>query len=293
MSTSPSTPVIGHVGVVVADLERSLPRWSAALGYRFSPVARYRCDTYYDSSGPDPHRYERRITMSREGAPHVELMEALPGEPVGVHHLGFTGIADLAAQHRVLAEAGVDWDGHAVAATGDLLLWFTEPGALDGVRLEYVGTRDQPLLTDAGDRLATPSHGALLWPEGAPAPSGAQLVDEVEVATADVGDAATRWSRATGWRFATDAPSSDRRSTTDGGTRVVLAAPPPRSPELTGAFRLRFDSVADLPGKVSDLEAAGIGHYVVTGAPGEGPRLVSTDPVHLDGVTLTFVGSTA
>jgi hypothetical protein len=282
---------------MVADLDASIPRWAAALGYAFSPVAHYRTDRWRDAHDPEPHTHDGRISMSREGAPYIELMEGTGdgshalshGE--GIHHFGFAGIADLEPWRQHQSEIGVGWDGQLGEAL-DAELWFTEAAALDGVRFEYIGgTTPPPLFDDHGAPLPMPSHGNLLWPENA-APAGTSpLPHAVEVVVDDLDSAAARWSAASCWRFLpAPSPADDPRSRLRSIGRpacVDLIGPSTRGPRRSGADRLVFLDVADIDDRITAIEATGIGTFVRHDD--RGRVVVHTDPDHLNGVGLALI----
>jgi hypothetical protein len=163
-------PLIEHIGILVPDLEEGIARWSAATGYTFSPIARYRTERYVDHTEDGPHFHDARIAFSREGAPRIELMEVTgegthgPAE-LGIHHLGFQGIADPEAHAAALAAAGVGHDGVSYDAEGRILLCFTDKTALDGIRLELISPLPGPIVRDDGTELPRdPQTGkANLW----------------------------------------------------------------------------------------------------------------------------------
>lgn len=165
---SPQT--IDHIGILVPNLEEGIARWSAATGYTFSPIARYRTDRYADHSNPEPHFHDARISFSLEGPPRIELMEVTgtgthgPAE-VGVHHLAFTAVEDCQGRMDALAELGIGSDGISLDVEQRILLWFTEKAALDGVRLEFVSPLRGPIVADDGSELPRdPETGrADLW----------------------------------------------------------------------------------------------------------------------------------
>lgn len=170
-----TAPLIEHIGILVPDLEEAIARWSAATGYTFSPIARYRTSNYTDHTGPE-HFHDARISFSKEGGPRIELMEVTgdgthgPAE-TGIHHLGFTGVEDCAGRMRELDERGIGHDGVAYDDEGRILLWFTEKSALDGIRLEFVSPLPGPTVADDGSALwIDPATGRnSLW--GPPEPA--------------------------------------------------------------------------------------------------------------------------
>jgi hypothetical protein len=166
MKADMSAQLIHHIGFLVEDLEVAMEKWSTVLGYTFGPIARYRTETYVDHSDNQPHHHDARIAFSVEGVPHVELMEFTgtgthgEAEGEGFHHLGFVDYPDVNARMRALAVIDVGADGKVFNEAGEVILWFTEKSALNGVRLEYVSGDSQPVFTDDGLNAYNPLHDA-------------------------------------------------------------------------------------------------------------------------------------
>jgi catechol 2,3-dioxygenase-like lactoylglutathione lyase family enzyme len=157
--------LIHHIGILVEDLDAAITHWSEVLGYSFTPIARYRTSSYADHSDPEPHFHDARIAFSIEGAPYIELME-FTGEGThsrhqgeGFHHFGFVEYPDVQARMDALASIGVPDDGKSLDADGNVILWFTEKSALNGIRLEYVSSDPQPVVADDGSPLGVDGNG--------------------------------------------------------------------------------------------------------------------------------------
>ena len=166
-------PQIHHVALLVTDLESAIQRWSLATGYTFSPIGRYRTDGYVDSSCPHPHHHDARIAFSKEGPPHIELMEFTgdgthsAGQGEGFHHLGFMDYPDVDNRINELADQGFGHDGMALHDDGRILLFFTKKSDLNGMRLEYVAEIPQPIIRDDGGEAFRDDRGfPSLWPTG-------------------------------------------------------------------------------------------------------------------------------
>lgn len=150
-----TNPLIDHVGILVADLEAAIETWSQATGYSFTPIMNYRTDAYVDSHDPHPHFHDAKIAFSIEGPPFIELMEFTgegthsPAQGEGFHHLGFR-VPDADARRDELAALGVGDDGASLDAHGRPILWFTDRAALNAMRLEYVGSAQQPVFDSSG-----------------------------------------------------------------------------------------------------------------------------------------------
>lgn len=163
-------PAIEHIGILVPDLDDGIRRWSEATGYTFSPIARYRTERYSDHSDLQPHFHDARISFSLEGTPRIELMEVVGSgthgpDQLGIHHLGFQGIADPEGRLTELEAHGIGHDGVSYDEEGRILLCFTDKEALDGIRLELISPLPGPIVADDGSELSRhPETGkADLW----------------------------------------------------------------------------------------------------------------------------------
>jgi catechol 2,3-dioxygenase-like lactoylglutathione lyase family enzyme len=168
-----SAPLIDHVGILVDDLETAIERWSAVTGYSFSPIGRYRTRGYSDESSALPHDHDARFSLSREGAPHIELLE-VTGEGshsarhLGVHHIAMR-VHDAAAERTRVEALGYGVDTWNTTPDGRVHICFTERSALDGMALEFISAFPGPIVLDSGEPAwRDPQTGrASLW--GAPA----------------------------------------------------------------------------------------------------------------------------
>jgi catechol 2,3-dioxygenase-like lactoylglutathione lyase family enzyme len=134
-----------HVGFLVRDLEAAMARFSSVLGVTFNEPRKVRFDRLED---PEPRSAEIRVTFSREGPPHYELIEG-DGRGIyslehgeGVHHVG---VWEDGAQQRMAAllAQGVTSEARTVLPDGSVLSWFNDPGDLHGVRVEFVDDGDR------------------------------------------------------------------------------------------------------------------------------------------------------
>jgi catechol 2,3-dioxygenase-like lactoylglutathione lyase family enzyme len=309
---------IAHLGFLVPDLEAAVARWSAALGYTFSPIARYRTDAYVDASDPAPHHHDARIAVSLEDGPMIELMEFTgagthAAAQAGFHHLGVVGVEDVEGEAARFDALGIRSNGAALLADGRAHLSFTEPQDLDGIRFEFVSRFPAPIVGDDGATLpAGPDGIPQLFAPGAaagPAPRAHHiglLVDDLE-------GARERWIAATGWEwdpiyhyrtdeyadFSDQAPHHhDARTamSANDGLKVELM-------EFTGEgthgraqgvgfHHMAFIDHPSLAERRAHFAEAGIG--VQGGALDETGRdlLFFTDPADLDGIRLEIVDLT-
>jgi hypothetical protein len=149
---------IEHVGILVADLQDGIERWSRATGYSFSPIVRYRTSRYSDHSSLSPHFHDARISFSKQVRPRIELMEATGhgthgSTELGIHHLGMTRTPSPAKRLMELTRRGFNVDGVVRDEDDEILLWFSDKRQLDGIRLEFISKRPGPLVSDDGSAL--------------------------------------------------------------------------------------------------------------------------------------------
>lgn len=134
-----------HVGILVADIDRAIVRFSDALGVHFTDPAE-QITTLYD---PDPAECRVRAAYSTNEPPYLELVEAV-GDGVlslrhgeGLHHLGFWA-PDF--DTYVASETGVKLPAgpRFCLAAGAPTMWLTNPDDLHGVRLEMLHSALRP-----------------------------------------------------------------------------------------------------------------------------------------------------
>jgi catechol 2,3-dioxygenase-like lactoylglutathione lyase family enzyme len=308
------TRQIAHIGILVPDLEAAIEHWSAVLGYTFSPIVRYRTDDYSDHTGAG-HFHDARIALSYEN-PMVELME-FTGEGthaekngVGFHHFGFIDVDDVEGVRDELAAAGLPADGEARLPSGRTHLWFTDPAALGGIRLEYVGTEPSPIVSDTGAELPREDSGWVkVWDEE-PAESDAPRIHHFGVMVADIEAARERWSELTGWEFEpirhyrTDAYvdfSDETPHHHDARTSMSIGdGPRVELMEFTGngthgaqlgegLHHVAFIDHADLAKAREHFAAQGLGVQGAALDEDGSDLLFFTDPAQLDGIRLEIV----
>jgi len=118
-----------HVGILVKDIEAAAADFTALLGVEFEPVHAQQVGT-----GDTV-----RLCYSLQGPPYLELMEMTgsgvwsPGQGEGLHHIG---VSDPSVSGRCAAFGEVDMI--SPGGDGSPLVAMTRPGALHGVRVEYL-----------------------------------------------------------------------------------------------------------------------------------------------------------
>ena len=141
-----------EICLIVPRLEDAMAELHAAFGYTFSPILEGVLpmrDANGDSQPP------LRMTVSREVAPQIELVEAQPGTPLeaargtGLHHLGYY-VDDLRGESYRLASLGIAL-ASAGRANGEAPDGWVYHSMSDGTVIELVDRERAPLrkmLTD-------------------------------------------------------------------------------------------------------------------------------------------------
>ncbi len=134
---------IAHVGFLVEDLDSALVRAEKVLGVSFpEPTVAH---APYFRDGQRAGELSLRLAWSREGPPHVEMIEAQGDglyslrNGVGFHHLGlwendFDSLARRLEQLSIAEQAVQRDDGGGVIAN------YTEPTDFHNIRLEFVAS---------------------------------------------------------------------------------------------------------------------------------------------------------
>ena len=142
-----------HVGVLVADLDAAIERFSALLGLRFGPVS----DTQTPVQGATEVTEHVLATYSLDGPPYIELIQGggdglfslRNGE--GLHHLGVWWPGTFDDYNGRPVGHGLSSEHRICSASSEPNIWLTAPKLLHGVRLEFLDPtmRDQigPLIS--------------------------------------------------------------------------------------------------------------------------------------------------
>jgi catechol 2,3-dioxygenase-like lactoylglutathione lyase family enzyme len=143
-----------HVGILVADLEAAIERFSRVLGVRFGPVS----DTQTPVQG-ETNTVERiRATYSVDGPPFFELIEGSGnglfslqnGE--GLHHLGIWWPSDFEKYNERTVGKELSSQQRICTVSAAPSIWLTAPERLHGVRLEFL----DPSMRDQISQLLSP-----------------------------------------------------------------------------------------------------------------------------------------
>jgi quinol monooxygenase YgiN/catechol 2,3-dioxygenase-like lactoylglutathione lyase family enzyme len=138
----PDTSTYFHVGVVVRDLKEATRRYSEILGVTFTEPATFHVPQFAD---PVPHPYQVVAVFSREGPPYYELIEASPAGPfsaINADLILYVGVwePDVPGRVNKLREQGVEFEAVLKDSQGVPFVCLTRPEALEGMRIEFVGT---------------------------------------------------------------------------------------------------------------------------------------------------------
>jgi len=135
-----------HVGILVADLEAAVKRFSDVLDLGFHPIQVSTVET----RGPIIDNVTTRMTYSLEGPMYIELIEGSDDEGPfsisqgeGLHHLGVWTQTFAEYQARDAA-ACLPVVTTVHPGPGDPMVWLTDPRGLYGARIEYLDDRLRP-----------------------------------------------------------------------------------------------------------------------------------------------------
>ena len=147
MTTPSDDAPFFHVGILVADLDAAIERFSEALGLTFAPVMDGPVQLRGDDGETD---MTMRATYSTQGPPHVELIQA-QGDGIfslaggeRIHHLGrWSPSLDEGSNAHVCLPTM--YSVHQVPGQPPGM-WLTDPADLHGVLLELVDEHSRPVL---------------------------------------------------------------------------------------------------------------------------------------------------
>lgn len=136
-----------HIGILVPDLESAAHRLSSLLDVTFVQPRLAQADVFDDRGAK--RELELLITYSREGPPHLELLQSQGDEGLyappehGLHHVGLWE-PDPEAVLRRLQALGVGLEASQHTREGSIIALYTEPADSAGTRFEYVNTALRP-----------------------------------------------------------------------------------------------------------------------------------------------------
>lgn len=127
-----------HVGILVADIDEAIARFTDVLGLTFKPPSMVAVDLGHEGPLTLP------VTYSQEGPPHLELIQMTgdgvfaPGQGEGFHHIGLyvPDMADSLARRE--GPMGVEVDETFLTETKAMQTWYSKPESVHGIRLEFV-----------------------------------------------------------------------------------------------------------------------------------------------------------
>jgi hypothetical protein len=133
-----------HIAILVADLDSSIHHLERALGTAFRPPAQLPFHWRTTAERPEPHSGFSYMSYSLEGPPYYELQQADDSafkgiaQGQGVHHVG-VWVPHAGAHLEAMKRVGISADVEVRSPDGERVLsWFSRPGELNGVRMEFV-----------------------------------------------------------------------------------------------------------------------------------------------------------
>ena len=136
-----------HVGIIVPHLESAQKRFSQTIRVTWGPIIDGE-PSFLDSEG-NTRTIRLRFSYSIE-APHLELIEEVPGTPwmcneySNLHHIGFFS-DDVDAQSQELLNAGCPFEFGARLSPSEPLMFAYNRDEL-GVRFEFVSETRRPTI---------------------------------------------------------------------------------------------------------------------------------------------------
>ena len=128
-----------HVGIVVANIEEAVQRFSDTLGLTFGPIQQAPAEMHGIAEGTVP----LKVTYSTEGPVYIELIQGTNDDGYfslkngeGIHHLGVWGESHSRYKQRA-AQASLPIEETVQSMPGEPQYWLSNPGALHGTRVEF------------------------------------------------------------------------------------------------------------------------------------------------------------
>ena len=127
-----------HVGILVPNLDEAMRRFSKVLGLEFAEPTVVRVPDLHEDG--KIHSFDVYLTYSKQGPPHIELLEARGDGAYGLHH--GIGLHHIGAwcddiQMRIAELEQLHVKPEAIFRNGDEVLGvFFRPAAMLGMRYE-------------------------------------------------------------------------------------------------------------------------------------------------------------
>jgi hypothetical protein len=136
---SPIAPIY-HVGILVANIEHAMARFSSSLDLTFAPI---RATRSAQLRGLVDEGYDVRWAVSRHGPPYIELIEG-QGD-------GFFSLAGVERLHHIGRWAPSNHIGAAGSPVGEAItittpgldganVWMADPKRFHGIWIEMIDT---------------------------------------------------------------------------------------------------------------------------------------------------------
>ncbi|MEU6323809.1 VOC family protein [Streptomyces sp. NPDC047009] len=136
-----------HFGVLVYDLEEAIGRFGELFGYTFNDPTVVHLNRLAE---PGERSFDLRATYSRQGPPHLELIEA-KGRGVyaaahgeGLHHVGLWDPSIAANKKEFVERKGLEVEAEVLLPDDGTFAWYAKPSATNGVRFEFVDEAARP-----------------------------------------------------------------------------------------------------------------------------------------------------
>ena len=140
-----------HVGIVVPNLDEAMERFSKVFKVTWTQRGTAHADFWEPDHGTNPLTLD--VAYTREGPPHIELLEAT-GDGLyghahegGLHHIGGWE-PDPAGKTRELEAAGYPPVGTQFNPQREIIVSYFDPKRLYGIMFEICDERRKPAMEE-------------------------------------------------------------------------------------------------------------------------------------------------
>jgi hypothetical protein len=141
-----------HVGILVPNLDEAMEKFSEVFKVTWTERGTAHAD-FWERDRGGSHPLTLDVAYTREGPPHIELLEAT-GDGLyghqhvgGLHHIGGWE-PDCTGRQRELEEAGYPAVGTQYNPNKEIIVSYFDPKALYGIMFEILDEGRKPALEE-------------------------------------------------------------------------------------------------------------------------------------------------
>jgi hypothetical protein len=138
-----------HVGVLVHDLDLAMDRFARVFKVTWTDRVTAHADFWQQGQDVEPLALD--VVYSREGPPHLELLQATgdglyaPARGEGLHHIG-AWEPDCTTRQRELEAAGFRSVGTQFTPQKEIIVSYFDPEVLHGIMFEILDESRRPMM---------------------------------------------------------------------------------------------------------------------------------------------------